>query len=482
MSLFGTGRKEGIAAACLIGGFVALAHWFGAGMRIADAAHLRTLVATAVGGMLAYRFLRADGRSRYAAFLGGASYGMAPYLAGLALAPREQLAAALAPLSLEAASHCLRAASRRRWLPWAGLAIAAPFVAGVGTIAVLAAAIGLGACARSLLRADAFGERSPWPSVVAIAVFGALAAVNLAWLDPLAAWLGEPTVADPLAVLAADPVAVLALGPLPRLMPDAAAVLRVAAPLPLWFAVLGVMRWQRHASASTWLVFAAVGAAPTVLAAQGATVPWLAGVDAIAAGAWWLVLLAVTMLGAAGLDDFLDLPMRRRPALWTLFALTLIGVPTAILLTDAPLRFAVAGATVVVLALTSLTWRRLGILRFKNALAAVALAALVLPITLHGGPVPTVPAAPAGEIAPGSVWSTLLHSWQRPAWQFSGLAAAVLAAVAATVQNVLRDRKAPRLHGPVRARGAVARSQTAKGTPRAATAAIDKNAPPAKRS
>lgn len=482
MSLFGTGRKEGIAAACLIGGFVALAHWFGAGLRVPDAAHVRTLIATAVGGMLAYRFLRADGRSRYAAFLGGASYGMAPYLAGLELAPREQLAAALAPLSLEAATHCLRAASRRRWLPWAGLAIAAPFVAGIGTVAVLAAAIGLGACTRSLLRADAFGERSPWPAVVAVAVFGALAAANLAWLDPLAAWLGAPTIADPLAVLAADPVAVLAFGPLPRQMPDAAAVLRVAAPLPLWFAVLGVLRWQRHASVPAWLVFAAAGAAPTVCAAQAADVTWLAGVDTIAAGAWWLVLLAVTMLGSAGLDDFLDLPMRRRPALWALFALTLVAVPAALMLTDAPLRFAVAGATAVVLALASLTWRRLGILRFKNALAVIALAALLLPITLHAGPAPIVPAAPGGETAPASVWSALLQSWQRPAWHFAGLAAAVLAAAAATVRNALRNPRVPRRHGAASARGAVARNQTARGTPRAATAAIDKNAPPAKRS
>ena len=138
MSLYGTGRKEGILAVCLICILTATAHLMAALRHEApgDATYV-TIFAGAVGGMLTYRILRAQGRSRYAAFLGGIAYGMSPLFAGLVESPREQLAAAFVPLTLEAAAQCGRPTTRRSWLPWLGVSFAIPFVFGITVVAML---------------------------------------------------------------------------------------------------------------------------------------------------------------------------------------------------------------------------------------------------------------------------------------------------------------------------------------------------------
>ena len=121
MSLYGTGRREGIVAALCITAMVLLVH-LGASELAApglDAPELGTAlrrgVLPALGGLLCYRLLRAQGRSRYAGFLIGAAYGLSPWFGALGDAPREQLAAALAPLALEMACRCDRPLQRRIW-------------------------------------------------------------------------------------------------------------------------------------------------------------------------------------------------------------------------------------------------------------------------------------------------------------------------------------------------------------------------------
>ena len=98
MSLFGTGRKEGILAVCLIGLLTTTVHLAAAARHglLRESGYI-TMLAGAIGGMLTYRFLRVQGRSRYAGFIGGIAYGMSPLFAGFVDSPREQLAARRRP-------------------------------------------------------------------------------------------------------------------------------------------------------------------------------------------------------------------------------------------------------------------------------------------------------------------------------------------------------------------------------------------------
>ena len=134
MSLYGSGRREGIGSVLLIAALVlsvtTLGRLFGEGLAIDLAAASRQAIVPATAGALFYRVLRAQGRSRYAAFLTGIAYAISPWLLSLAGAGREHLAAALAPLALEAASRCDRPSTRAAWLPWTGACLAAPFLAG----------------------------------------------------------------------------------------------------------------------------------------------------------------------------------------------------------------------------------------------------------------------------------------------------------------------------------------------------------------
>jgi hypothetical protein len=91
------------------------------------------------------------------------------------------------------------------------------------------------------------------------------------------------------------------------------------------------------------------------------------------ASSWWLTLLGITVLGTSGLDDFLDLPLRRRTALAWLFALTVLISPLVPTFGSvAPtLEWPITG-TFLLMALLLNTWRRLGILGFKRLLAIAA--------------------------------------------------------------------------------------------------------------
>lgn len=424
MSLFGTGRREGIQSVCLIGILTAAAH-LAAALRhgpLGESAYV-TMLAGAIGGMLTYRFLRVQGRSRYAAFLGGIAYGMSPLFAGLTETPREQLAAALVPLGLEAVGHCDRPSTRRTWLPWAGLCIALPFLLGVTVVATLAATLAVGMLAMTIVRSGRGFDRVPLRMISITMLLGAIALVNLVWLDPLAGWLGNQQSTDPQRVLSGEATPMV--------------IVRVVGPFLVWFALLGILRRQRHVTTSLWLMLAMVGAMPTIvltIPGLSASMPEVFTAWAVPAMSWWLSVLAITVMGAAGLDDWLDQPQRRRGAhLWLLLVTLFVApaLPLACASID-PIHLATVLGTFGIVAVVTLTWRKLGVLRFKNVLSMVALAAFAIPVILQTRP-ERVLASPMGE--------TAVRSWQRvgeqllaaPSWHFAGIATALVAAIVFTI-------------------------------------------------
>lgn len=469
MSLYGSGRAEGIGAVLLIGVLVLLARVLGAwfGDLPATWAAIAPAVLPAAGGMLCYRYLKAQGRSRYAAFLGGAAYGLSPWLLATAAAPREQFAAALAPLALEVVCHVDRPTHRRTWLPWAWCGLAAPFAAGPTTTGVLVALL----CTTLLLRTawrgehDGDGERPNARALLLALALGAVAAANVAWLDPLAPWLGPAATLQPGDVLWPHRPGTPGF--------DLAAVLRVPGPVLLSFAALGLLRRQRQVRQLPWLALAVLGGVPTLLVAvpalAAATPPWLVPA-ALPAAAWWLSLIALCVLGAAGLDDFLDLPLRRRTALpWMLAG----AVATAPLVptfgSQLPAREWPLTATFLTLALMLPAWRRLGILRFKNWMATVAVITLALPTLQVTAVVAHPPATPLAEIGGAAAPLVLFEVTPRadrppppPAWHYAGLVGALLV-------------------GAVWALSAWRRSTQASTTPSAAKPAIVRKASPSQR-
>lgn len=419
MSLYGTGRKEGIFAACFIGILTAGAH-LAALLRndsMHEAAYV-TMFAGAIGGMLAYRFLRAQGRSRYAAFLGGIAYGMSPLFAGLMDSPREQLAAAFAPLTLEAAAQCSRPTTRRRWLPWVGVSLAIPFTFGVTVIAILGSGLALSMVTMTLVHCGRGDERIPLLTTAISLALGATCLLNVAWLDPLGAWLGMHQTADLQRVLSGETTPMV--------------ILRAIGPFLVWFALLGILRRQRHIATSLWLPLAVIGALPTIAQAVpsvASNLPATFATWGIPAMSWWLSLLAVTVLGTAGLDDWLDQPQRRRGAHLSLLLLTAFGAPALPLVCSSvhPMHLATVLGTFGILSMLTLVWRRLGVLQLKNVLSAVALTVFALPAILHTLPATTL-AAPVGEVA-AKTWQRvgeqlLAHPW----WHFAGIIGSLVTA------------------------------------------------------
>ncbi|MBL8735212.1 MAG: hypothetical protein JNL12_02165 [Planctomycetes bacterium] len=436
MSLYGTGRREGIAATALLTTLALLVQTIAAIARPSPLGwpQLVDMLVPALGGVLAYRFLRAQGRSRYAGFLVGTAYALSPWLLAMQAAPREQLAAVLGPLALEVTVRCDRPSSRQRWLPWSWLGLSLPFVAGPTVIAVLVAGLCLAGFARTLTCGDRDDERPAAGTIFVAMMMTIGASLQWLWLDPLAPWFGAATSAP-------TPGALLTTYRSAEGGADLAALLRVPGPLLLVLVALALLRRQRHVDTSMWLGVAAVGALPAIASGVGflaTSLPWLHELPMLPAAGFWATLTALAVLGAAGLDDFLDQPMRRRTALpWLLAAAVFTGplLPT----------FAAAEPRQewpVVLTILSLTtmlplWRRLGILRFKNVLAAVALLALAIPplqalVGRHVQP----NAVPLGEGAPSFGWNSA-----HPLLHYAGLAALLLASLGWASVGWLRDRR-----------------------------------------
>ncbi len=426
MSLYGTGRSEGIGAVLVLALVVAIVFAVGSLQVFGSLTDLSTVGRDAIvpmlGGALFYRFLRAMRRSRYVSFLTAVAYALSPWLLAMALLPREQLAAALAPLALEAVTRCDRPSQRRNWLPWTGICLAIPFVAGVTTIGVLTMVL----CGSLFVRLVTCGDRSdetpPAFGILAAIALGGLTAAATIALDPLAPWLVTESL-GPIDVLHAHHAGVHGI--------DTAAVLRVPGPVLLFFALLGVLRRQRHTSIGNWLVVAAAGAAPAVCnvlvpAGTFGFASWHA-IEQLPAIAWWLTLLAIAVLAAAGLDDFLDLPLRRRTALPWLLAVAVLLAPVIPFVSTAPDLEWPLTATLLLLALLMPFWRRVGILQFKNLLAVAIVVVLtvpalqVLPVTAP----PPLGAAPAGEVTRW-VQVAIRHAAEAPRWPYAGFAAVLL--------------------------------------------------------
>lgn len=478
VSLYGTGRREGCIAAAGVAAFALVAHLLAAAqaggrdLRAASAA-LADGAPSALAGVLMYRCLRAHGRSRYAAFLGGAGYALAPWLQAIAALPREQWAAALAPLALEVAHRCHRPDQRRTFLPWAPLLLAAPFVVGPAWLPLLTAGVALVHLAIAA-RAGDLGERLGLVRRFATAVAMATAVAVAAWcIDAAGPWLAATGTLRPAAVLAAHRTTTAGT--------DLPALLRLAGPVLLMFAALGVLRRQRHAKLRIWLPVAALGVVPTLLKAGGVLPGHGRWLDLAVVG-WWLPLLAVTVLGAAGLDDFLDQPQRRRNALPWLWSSAALGGPLLPLVAIAPDREWPLVAAVLLLALLLPFWRRIGILRFKNTLTTAALLTLLVPalqvLPVVGSNTRAVAAAavataagaaPAGEVdlaatPPANVWRRQYWALaSRPLWHYSAFALAGAVAAAGALSAARRNSKA-------------------KNTPSKAKAAITKKAKPSARS
>jgi hypothetical protein len=435
MSLYGTGRREGIVAVTCIGLWVVAAHQLavmlspalqGRGTALAES------LLPALGGMLAYRFLRAQGRSRYAGFLAGAAYGLSPWLMAIAAAPREQLAAVLAPLALEAANRCDRPQARRQWLPWTWLCLALPFAAGLTVIGVLTFGLALA----SLLRTVAAGDRDealPPARGLGLATFAAiLAAVQFVRLDPLLPWLGPRQIVDAAAVLTPHRVLLEDI--------DSGSLLRVPGAMLLCFTVLGLLRRQRNIDGVCWTGLLVAGALPALcvqVPALAKLLPSMLAHPQLPASALWLCLLAATALGAAGLDDFLDQPMRRPKAhpwffVGTLLLALLVPLGSRWPEAEWPLSLAWVGLVGVMP-----LWRRLGILRFKTALSIGALATLLLPLVqTTGHAVPWVAAAPALEIR-------VPLPPDAPKWHVIGLVSATCLTIGWALFALRRRRKMP---------------------------------------
>ncbi|MCR9245496.1 MAG: hypothetical protein NXI31_10720 [bacterium] len=467
MSLYGSGRREGVLAVVVLGVIVAAVHaldevathgiaafdWQRAAMPAAFGA---------IGGALFYRFMRALALSRFTAFLAGAGYALAPWFQVMAWLPREQAAAALAPLALEACNRAGRPDQWRRWLPWAGVLVGAPFLAGLTTVACLAVVLAFVQLGRAVVEVDSDDRPKRILGVVGAALAATATAFSLLAFDIGAPWFGESATPSTVAVLAAHRTPVGGLDP--------AAFVRLPGPLFLLFAIAGVLRSQRRASTPGWLLIACVGATPLALLMCWPEFGELRStwplIDAIAAASWWTTLLAVLVLGAAGLDDFLEKPLRYSTCLRVLLVAALAGAPALVAFAVAPKSEWPLALGLVLIPILLVLWRHLGILRFKNVLAAVAILAFAAPAlqVLHRyeAPHPMLAGArPLGEVdASRDLVAIALNGFEFPprdlseTARYSGVCAAGCWGVVAIV--LLRRRRQRAQTTPSRAKPPIA--------------------------
>ncbi len=434
MSLYGSGRREGVLAVVVMAFLVLAVHALGEARRdglwpFDWQEPLPHAVIASVAGTTFYRFLRGLGRSRYVSFLAGTAYALAPWFHAMTVLPREQAAAALAPLALEACNRAGRPDQSRRWLPWTGLLIGAPFLAGLTTIACLAALLAVVQLGRAIVEVESEDRPQRIVGVAGAVIFGAGTAFALIWLDLAMPWFGLSFAPTTVEVLAAHRSPAGGL--------DVAAFVRLPGPILLLFALLGIMRWQRHASNTGWLMIALVGAIPMLLLTFWPTFGELRStwpvLGQIAVASWWTTLLAITVLGAAGLDDFLEMPVRRPIVLRLLLMIAVVATPVLLFYSAAPAsEWPIALGLLAVTALM-LTWRRLGILHFKNVLALFAVVAFAAPalqviaVTEHTT-ILHLPSLPMTEVDPLARFERegWLYLASRPWQYYSGLVVAVV--------------------------------------------------------
>ncbi|MEC7584545.1 MAG: hypothetical protein VYE77_09515 [Planctomycetota bacterium] len=371
------------ALLCSYGAEVLYPPWWLLG-RGSDALWLPALTTlhTAVACALAYRLLRAHGRSRYAAFVGGALYGLGAFAASLHGNITELAAMAWAPLPLAVVMRVVRGERHRRKILWLGPAMALPMLTGGTATACLTLAVGIW-----WLVGHAINEPDRRRHLLACG--GASLLVTACLTAPI--WLGIHTAASQPAI--------------PTMAWDWAQTRQLlAGPLLLFLILLGVMRSQREAPPVRWLIGLTLTGlvavwlphAPWPLAGHA---PWQDAPDAT----WWPVHLLLVLFAASSLDDFLDLPRRRRSALLLTILLALTVPPlTWWYVAEQQIRL-IEVVALAVFALLFANWRRLGMPRFKAAVACTALAWLFLatlyePLLTNNAVI--LPAAPAVETWP----------------------------------------------------------------------------------
>ncbi len=396
---------------------------------------------SALAVTLAFRLLRCLGLSRYAAFLGGGSYGLGWFAVVGADRLPEAAAAALLPGVLETTWRCVFA--RRRPLPAAGVALmlALSFATGGTATAWLGTLLGV-----ALLGAGLFAiERGTRVTASATWLLGALIATLVTaplWLDALQ---NAPATAAPRESLGRSLQFEGLLGLfVPGLFGEAGVTvpqgwngvnpradgmeLALYPGAIAWFlALLGLFRPKRNLMVVFWVGVAAAGLLLTLDGPIGDLAGGLfafthhrPGVSLV-----WLHLAIAVLIGL-GVEGFLDAPHQRAFALPLAAWLTLTTAALAFAAVASPFEAArdslarllesssdaeldaglrhlatqalIPGLTIGTLSIAFLFWRRLGILRLKTLVGGIALCELTL-LGIFGVPRGTPVADDAGLAA-----------------------------------------------------------------------------------
>src|SRR5690606_15814818 len=160
-------------------------------------------IAPATGGLLCFRFLRAYGRSRYASFLVATMYALSPWFVSVAVMPREQVAAALAPLALEASYRVSRPSQRWLWMPALPGCLSLPFIAGVTVVGVIAALLAFANLGYAMRCEERDNRKRFAVRLCGTLLLAATAAISLVWIDPFTGALFQSIEPLPAEVLAA---------------------------------------------------------------------------------------------------------------------------------------------------------------------------------------------------------------------------------------------------------------------------------------
>jgi hypothetical protein len=383
-----------------------------------------------------YRFLRVLPLSRYVAFIGGGGYGMGWFLTTQMDRLPEAAAAALLPLALEMTWRLLVSHQRELVAALLALAVALMFLTG----GVVTAAFGTLLCAAlftASLGALAGSDRRRAYRTITVATLLAILLTAPQWLDAMQ-HRGELADAPPQAshlqlggfLNAFAPTALGGLrgeGPdaLKAINPDADPLELVLYPgaLPLCLLLLGLFRPKRTYHGLFWVLAGGTG---LLLAMDSPIVDLFSRLTGWGAGlpgaSLVLTHVAFVVLSSLVLEGFFDAPARRdfavpltaglvgafvlgvavfgfiwpTPGLGILKLLGADGVQTELAAGLHHMRRQLL-VTAGILAMTGglfLAWRRLGILRFKAALAVIAFIDLLGVSLLH---VPRVDGQPMTE-------------------------------------------------------------------------------------
>jgi hypothetical protein len=386
---------------------------------------------TALACVLAYRMLRTLSASRFSAFVAGGLYGLGWAMTTALDRLPEAAAMALLPWTISATWHCLFDRRRAHAATQLALSLALSFATGGTATAWLGALLAVSGFGAGLLAIDRTERLRSLRATLVGLLLAALVTAPL-WLQAaeLRAVLDSPTPA-PGQVPAVALLALFAPGLFGELGAtggglrsaagdaDGLALALYPGAMTLFVGLLGLLRPKRTRQTLYWIAIAGLA---LVLATTGA----VGDLARSAVRAWpyrpgaelALFHIAACVLAALALESFFDAPRSRRIAL-PLTAGIVLTLATATLVAFALLPSLGAGAIAwllgadpaalddtlraqvrlavlppslagAALALCFLVWRPLGILRFKAAIASVALGEAVVLALIA---VPRAPAA-----------------------------------------------------------------------------------------